>query len=139
MTGARAEDGFTIIETLVAIALFSLLIVAVIYPITNSYKLTAQSKNNLRATGDAQSTLEKARQIVITNYNDSAKIAALLAAPEFSKVTCENVNLYNQVIAGREPCATAGFTPPVRRLTIKDRTIGSTKDDIQFSIGVTAQ
>lgn len=134
-----SNNGFTIIEVLVAIVLFSLLVVVVIYPVTNSYKLTGQSKNNLRATADAQAVLERARQIVITNYGDPAKINTLLSTPEFSKVVCENVNLYNKVIPGKVSCATVGFIPPVRRLTLTDKTYGSKTNDIQFSIGVTAQ
>ena len=128
------QSGFSLIEVLVSIVLLSILFVAVLYPMTNSFRLTRQSKNNLQSTSDAQKTMEKARQLVITNYGSGARISNLLSAPEFNGITCENINLYNQVMSPSN-CSSID-NPPLRRLTLTKRTPESKTDDIILQVGI---
>lgn len=132
---ANDEAGFTIIETLVSIALLTLLVVAVLYPMSASFKMTQDSKLNLEATNKAQRDLEKARQIVLTNYANGTQIEALLQQDEnLRDIKCENVNLYNQVM----PQARCGQmnNPPVRRLSLERANTNSSNKDIVLSVGV---
>lgn len=129
------EIGFTLIETLVSVALMSLLVIAVLYPMTASFKMTQDSKLNLEATSKAQRDLEKARQIVLTNYGDGAQIESLLARDQdLRDIKCENVNLYNQVMPQAQ-CRQMN-NPPLRRLSLERANANSSKKDIVMSIGV---
>lgn len=139
-------SGFTIIEVLVSMALFGVLVAAILAPMANTFKMTSTSKSNLQATSDNQKLLEKARQIVIANYNDGAKIASLLASDVTLKdIKCENVNLYNEPMPNLPAdCSGAGLdgppvipAPPVRRLTLQKTSAGSpTPNDIKFVVSV---
>lgn len=129
------EAGFTLIETLVSVALLSLLVVAVLYPMSASFKMTQDSKLNLEATSKAQRDLEKARQIVLTNYSNGSQIESLLSQDEDLKdIKCENVNLYNKVMP-QARCSQMN-NPPLRRLSLKRANANSSKNDIVMSIGV---
>lgn len=134
-TMPHTTEGFTLIEALVALVLLSLLVLAVVYPMTASFNLTRQSKNTLQITTTAQRDLETARQIVLTNYKDGNKINHLLGSnPNTRDIKCENVNLYNQTLPQRD-CRSMS-EPPLRRLTLTRKTKDASQPDLVMSIGV---
>jgi prepilin-type N-terminal cleavage/methylation domain-containing protein len=57
----RQTGGFTIIEVLVALALFAVIVLVVVAPLTGLFGLTRQSVRQTDATGAAQATLEDVR------------------------------------------------------------------------------
>jgi prepilin-type N-terminal cleavage/methylation domain-containing protein len=57
----RSEDGFTIVEMLVATALFVILVLVIVAPITGLFGLTNKSAQQTNATNLAQQTIEQIR------------------------------------------------------------------------------
>jgi prepilin-type N-terminal cleavage/methylation domain-containing protein len=58
---SKPQSGFTIIEVLVAIALFAIVVLVVLAPLTGLFGLTQKSARQTSATGLVQKTIETIR------------------------------------------------------------------------------
>lgn len=120
----RTEQGFTLVETLVAILLLSILIMMVTAPITGLFGMTRDSTRRLSATGQAQQALEyiKSEWEDVAKYNATCVLDTLNVAT-LGAVTVEALN-YNGVSTGnvafRNSCAsaTSNSEAPIKRVTI---------------------
>ncbi len=119
------NSGFSLVEVLVAIAIFGTLVMVILTPILNSYTLLGRSKTNVQSSADASRDLEKARQIILSNYNSGTTIQSKLATltptlPTGTTLTCKNVNTFGNEMSD----CPALDSPPMRQLTLK-RTINN--------------
>ncbi len=60
-SGASRAQGFTLVEVLVAIALFAIVVLVVVVPLTGLFGLTKKSTTQVTATNLAQQWLEQVR------------------------------------------------------------------------------
>ena len=80
-TDVRTEAGFTIIEVLVAIALFAIVVLVILAPLTGLFGLTQKSAQQTNATGLAQQSIEQIRGqwLDANRYGNNCVVGALPA------------------------------------------------------------
>ncbi|ADV68250.1 type IV pilus modification PilV family protein [Deinococcus maricopensis] len=99
----KRDDGFTLTEALIAMALFAILITAVVAPLTSLFRVQRDSNSTLSATTSAQSTLEAIRdnwtpQTYGQNLDTDPAVTAYTAAstgvtiPSGLTYTCRNLD-----------------------------------------------
>lgn len=78
-TDVHTEAGFTIIEVLVAIALFAIVVLVILAPLTGLFGLTQKSAQQTNATGLAQQSIEQIRGqwLDANRYGNNCVVGAL--------------------------------------------------------------
>lgn len=109
----RYQNGFTLIEVLVAIALLALIMVAVLTPMLGLFGVSRTSNDVLNANTLAQQRLEEARALVSANYSRPTEFNSKLNS---LGVTCKNIGLYGNEL--QADCNDTTGVPPLRRLTV---------------------
>lgn len=150
MPDRRKNGGFTIIEVLVAIALFAIVILVVLVPLTGLFGLTQKSAQQTSATNLAQQTMETIRGqwLNANRYGNNCVLGPLPSTPSAPVVTVQGEDVqgnplrdnYGIVIPPVSPTvgnattcpavAPVGTTPPagppLRLITVKATVNGGT-------------
>lgn len=136
----RATQGFTIIEVLVATALFAIVVLVVLVPITGLFGLTKKSTTQVSATNLAQKWLEEVKG---QWQNPSSYNAACIAVAPPAEVT---IQVQNKDVQGNNTgaaypvlvCGSGTATvAPLRLVTVGATvTTGSTTTKSDLSVEV---
>lgn len=103
----RAEAGFTIIEVLVAIALFAIVVLVILAPLTGLFGLSQKSAQQTSATGLAQQAIEQIRgQWLDANRYGSNCVVGTLSAT----VTVQDEDSQGTAVVPNSPPAFAQTT-----------------------------
>ncbi|WP_161881986.1 type IV pilus modification PilV family protein [Deinococcus alpinitundrae] len=112
----HANQGFTIIEILVAVFILGIIIIITAQPLLSSLRLSGTSEKTLNGTREAQDVLERARATVVGDYASPQADLNVMSKPATSTVLCQDVAPDFSISA---TCAdTSGNTPFLRRLTV---------------------
>jgi prepilin-type N-terminal cleavage/methylation domain-containing protein len=131
MNKMQTRAGFTLVETLIALALLGVVLTAVAIPLLNFNKLNITSQQTLTETTSAQRELEAARTFVVANYNNPL----LLVTAQLNNVTCINLNaLGSPMPLANQACPTL-TNPSMRRLTIT-KTVAGASAPVTLSLDV---
>jgi len=114
----KNQEGFTLVETLIALMLLALVLTAVAVPLLSFNKVNVTSQNTLSATTAAQQQLEAVRTLITSNYS----YIPPLTSAQLGGVTCVNLNALDSVMT--PPACEALSNPPMRRLTITKTVTG---------------
>lgn len=108
------------VEVLVAILLLGLIVVLTAQPLINSLNISGTSSTTLAGTRKAQDVMERARSVVMANYN--APMGPLSLMPkDTSTVICQDISLANVVTGSCNDMAAGSnslFAPFKRRLIV---------------------
>lgn len=133
--GRSRQAGFTILEVLIALALFSVVILVVLAPLTGLFGLTQRSTDQIVAVNSGQQVIEQIRgQWLNSTRYDKGCIDRALSAPGVVSVTLQDENLGGEPITSPAPLATAAdcrtadassavsaAAPPLRKVTVVTR------------------
>lgn len=130
MTYHLGQDGFTLIEVIVALAIFAIVMVAVLTPLLGLFGFSRDTQGILNTNTLSQQRLEQARALVAANYNEPDKFIAKLNG---FGVTCKDIGLFGQEIKSDCEKTATSIVPPLRRLAVtvtndKGKKISSTVD-----------
>ncbi|TSA85894.1 type II secretion system protein [Deinococcus detaillensis] len=106
------QVGFTLIETLITLALIGVVVTAIAVPLIGFNKVNIDSQRTLSATAEAQRQIEAVRTLVTADYDYNPP----LTAAQLGGVTCTNLNVLDMPMS---PSGCAQLSnPPMRRLSI---------------------
>jgi Tfp pilus assembly protein PilV len=117
----HASEGLTMVEVLVAIALLATIVILTAQPLISSLNLSGTSSATLTGTRIAQDVLERARGIVVANYNQPLTLLASMIKKD-STVLCQDIDVTNAVTGAcadlTGPASPPAASPFMRRLTV---------------------
>ena len=123
-TERQRGAGFTIVEVLVAIALFAIVVLVVVAPLTGLFGLTQKSTQQVGATNSAQQALERIRGqwLAQSNYDQGcvdALPAGVTVSIQNEDVQGSAVGAPGNVIRSADCGSDASVAgPPLRRVTV---------------------
>lgn len=117
------QAGFTIIEVLVSIMLFSIIVLVIITPLTGLFSMTRRSDQQMSATQTAQRIIETVRGewLSETNYRQVCLAAPLPVMTPPLEVNVKSLDQQGNVLATRvlqATCGTPADDPPLRRIQV---------------------
>lgn len=131
---ARTQQGFTILETLVALALFSVILLVVVTPLTGLFGLTQRSTDQVNAVNVGQQIIEQIRGQWLDSNRiryDKACIDDALPTLGAPTVTIQSENLNGGAIGAATalssasdclsavpPLSVVNASPPLRRIKV---------------------
>ncbi|WP_345465229.1 type II secretion system protein [Deinococcus carri] len=117
---ARAnEQGFTLVEILVAIALLGILAAVLTATLTGSLSLNRQAQRQLDTTSNVQQVIENVRNAWNTTSNYDSACAPGLSAPDGYTVKFINLSSRAQPLTAAGAVATGTTAAPSNNVTVQ--------------------
>jgi prepilin-type N-terminal cleavage/methylation domain-containing protein len=154
--GESSEQGFTIIEVLVAVALFAIVVLVILAPLTGLYGLTQKSGQQTSVTNVGQQVIEAIRgqwQNASRNQYDLNCAVGPLYSTSLSPAPVVNVTVQDENVQGDNMTNTRAFAvststscpasagpgvtvapgPPIRQITVVS-TIGTVSTTLVLEV-----